>query len=692
MKTKPQKGKGPLKPKARLIRTIGNELISNEVVAIIELVKNSYDADAQHVEIRFEGDIEKGKGKIILTDDGHGMTLDVIKKAWMEPATSFKKVKTKSKAGRKVLGEKGIGRFASAKLADKLTIITKSKDDNEVIANFDWISFEDNDKYLDEVECSWEVKEAQSIESQGTILILSELTNVWSKENIRQLYVGLSRLINPVKPINDFEITFTLPNKEEYNNLSGIVQPPVTLGKPDYSLSGNVSARGEIEATYTSKFTKKSETIKEKLQFKPQRKIICGKFNFEFRVWNREPEYLKQLAFESDSSLRDVKRDLNEAGGISIYRDEFRVFPYGEPKNDWLRLDFRRVQNPTKNLSNNQIVGYVSISLDSNPELRDQSNREGIIDSQSLIDFKESIIYLLNLLEIRRYKEKRKDEAIEETKNSLFAPIDISPVRQIIHKKFPQDKEVNEVIERVDSEIKRGIHKVQEVLTRYRRLSTLGQLLDVVIHDGNKLLYGFDSQLFVLDKEFKKDTIQESKINSSLDKLKNSAQSLSLLFKRLEPFGGRKRGKPKDFILEDAIKNVFEIHAGQLNKFNIVFSISDSQTLVKLDQSEFELMLVNLLQNSIYWLQEVNEDRKIVVLVTSDSDKLELIFSDSGPGVSIEDVPFIFNPYFSKKPDGIGLGLTSVGELMTEYSGSLELISNGPLKGASFRLVFRRRI
>ena len=100
MKTQPQKGTSNLKPKARIIRTIGDELISNEVVAIIELIKNSYDADATKVTITFEGSLKRGEGNIIIEDDGTGMSLNTIQKAWMEPATSFKKVKTKSGKGR----------------------------------------------------------------------------------------------------------------------------------------------------------------------------------------------------------------------------------------------------------------------------------------------------------------------------------------------------------------------------------------------------------------------------------------------------------------------------------------------------------------------------------------------------------------------------------------------------------------
>src|SRR6185295_19710245 len=105
-------------------------------------------------------------------------------------------------------------------------------------------------------------------------------------------------------------------------------------------------------------------------------------------------------------SIQDVRRDLDAMAGINVYRDNFRVLPYGEPQNDWLRLDIRRVQNPTLRLSNNQIFGIVNISADENPNLRDQSNREGLDENQALQDLRLVLIAVLARLEEERYKSR----------------------------------------------------------------------------------------------------------------------------------------------------------------------------------------------------------------------------------------------------------------------------------------------
>ncbi|MCG2777247.1 MAG: ATP-binding protein, partial [Desulfobacterales bacterium] len=136
-----------LRPRARILRTLGDELISSELVAIIELVKNAYDADATGVLIRFEGPLEKGRGRVDILDNGHGMSLETIRETWMEPATLYRRQQSLSEIyKRRVLGEKGIGRFAASRLADSLEVLTRRiKSPKEVRVFFDWGQFDNSD-------------------------------------------------------------------------------------------------------------------------------------------------------------------------------------------------------------------------------------------------------------------------------------------------------------------------------------------------------------------------------------------------------------------------------------------------------------------------------------------------------------------------------------------------------------------
>lgn len=700
-----QKDTSILRPRARIIKTIGEELISDDKVALLELVKNSYDADASIITIKFSGRVvveKDGKneikkiikegGSITIYDDGCGMSLDTIKKAWMEPATISKKVVKKSTAkGRRYTGEKGIGRFASAKLSSDLQIISKVIDDNEVVVDFNWKDFDNNDLYLDEVKCKWEVRKPVEYPDglHGTKLVLTNLHSDWDEEKIRQFRIALQRLINPVSPVLDFLIELDLP--KEFDSYSGTIEPPESLKRSNYSIKGTVDKDGVPSITFTSK--KRGEIkLTDFVLLKKDEKFLTGSFDFDFRVWDLDPESLDELAKETDSTKKYVRDALKEIAGISIYRDGFRVLPYGDPKFDWARLDLRRVNNPTLRISNNQIIGFISIELDKNPAFVDQSNREGLVDSDAFEQLKDFIKRILNQLEDKRYQERPRENENNENQDGLFNRFSLAPVVQLVQNKLPNDKEANELVAKTEANIQEGVKKIQDVLSRYRRLTTLGLLIDIILHDGNNFLANIDSSAHLLGKELAKNEIDKKEVAEHLNNINEGRKVLAQLFKRIEPFGGRKRGRPKDIILEDAITNVFALYKNELAKLNITYILPSSQNQVRIDDGELQMIFVNLVQNSMYWLETITSERKIQVEVERTDDELSILFSDSGPGIKEEHQQIIFDPYFSTRPDGVGLGLTIVGELVTEYEGDFTLIDNGPLNGATFKITFRRRI
>lgn len=698
------------RPRARLIKTIGEELISDDKVAIIELVKNSYDAYSELkegssiVEITFNGNvnsrivdnkrhyyIEKENSSIIIYDEGVGMNFETVESAWMEPATNFKKLPKNQNAKKKFAGEKGIGRFASAKLASKLELITKQKDQDEIVVTFDWNDFSNENDYLDNILVKWMIRPAQEIKEHGTILKLLDLNEEWDRGKINDLRVALSRLLNPIVPIEDFLINLNLPG--ELGDLSGIIERPETLNRPNYSIKGAISDNGRPQGLkFYSKEKGEWEDIRiNENDFSIGKQFTAGAFSFEFKVWNRETNELKALADEIGSIVKDVKKDLDDLCGISIYRDNIRVLPYGNKNNDWVRLDMRRVNNPTLRLSNNQIVGYVSIGIETNPLLKDQSNREGIVESQAFEDLKGYVILILNEVEQRRYKERPREEK-KKTSKSLFEPFSLTSLSDIIRDKKPEVKEILSLIDEKEAELKSTIIKVQEIISRYRRLSTLGLLIDPIIHDGRNFLNKIDLKTNLIIREAqKKDCILE-KVLDKANEIQVVRKDFAQLFKRIEPFGGRKRGRPKTIVIEEAINNIFILNQEELNKLDIIYSVSPSIHKVTIDESELGLIFMNLIQNSVYWLGTINNDqRKIEVNVFDENDGLSIIFSDNGPGIKKETEEQIFDPYFSTKPDGIGLGLAIVGEMMADYQGELVLIDS-VLGGASFKLKFRYRV
>ncbi|QXI10583.1 sensor histidine kinase [Pseudomonas zeae] len=732
-----ENGPSAFRPRARIMKTLGEELISSDTVAVIELVKNAYDAGAKNVLIRFENELLAGAGGITVIDNGMGMGLDTVRGAWMEPATPSKKKNKNSLDGsRRVLGEKGVGRFAASRLAVSLALVSRKKgEDVESYAFFDWSQFDDEEKYLDQIKIETLQRAPTEItplnkdvpsdffESEdtahGTALCMIGLRNSWEEMSFLALQRGLSRLVSPFSAVDGFDIKISAP--PPYEKFSKSIEPPQAVKYPHYTVSGSISENGQVDLTYA--VLASGSTVKVKGRIVPVnddgrweflepnsesdeanfRSPACGALDIELRVWDRDD--LGNIVQMIKSSISNVRKDLDAFAGVNIYRDGFRVLPYGEPNNDWLRLDLRRIQNPSLRISNNQIFGYVQITADRNPELKDQSNREGLRENQAYFDLREIMITILSRLEVhrRQYKkgDEKKDKKDDKSRPGLFDSLDFEGIKSHLSEKHPSDKVALNIVEKVEKDYLRKIEEIKLVVARYHGLATLGQLIDRLLHQGRHPLakivgyaqLGLNSVTRMRDEGNSSSSF--TKLIERFTKILAQGDVLDGVFRRIEPFGGRRRGRPSQLYLERLIKDSYEILAEEFEKNNVEFSSPDSQTLVSVDPSEFQEIIVNLFQNSLYWLKLVPEGQRIIaVTVRRNSDNaVELIVADSGPGIPTENHELIFEPYFTTKNDGIGLGLSIVGDIVTDYyGGSFELMDSNPLGGAAFRVTLKRRV
>ena len=707
--------------------TLGHELISSDVVALSELVKNSYDADAQHVLIQVSGDLlpdgslDPATGVIQILDDGCGMSLETAASAWLEPATPFRRRDNTTPGGRRVLGEKGVGRFATAKLGDSLELTSKASDSVEVRMHVDWTQFENDERYLDEVEVALETGGDDEFGSQGTIrdiwvssvfhdtafapdaggqsgtlLTIRGLRSRWTADLAQATRDALEKLVSPLDPDRgierDFRIELSFPSVFD---VAGEIERPDVLSRPHYKLVAEVNEDGMATVLMELKEDEEVERADFRVT-RPGESYECGPFTFSLSVWDRDPASLRQVA----DDLRVARDALNRASGISIYRDGFRVLPYGEPDDDWLRLDARRVQVPVRQLSNNQLIGYILIGRDTNSDLRDQSNREGLMGGPAFLSLRNSIIRLLELLEAERFKQKPR--RTQRSRPSLLDPIDLTPVATLVAERIPDDAEAQSLVSEAQREINERFQRVGETLAQYHRLATLGQLMDNLIHEAAQpiaaIRHDASTGKNILSTPPFKNVLPASTVEDvvdSFDRIDEQGGRIRAVIKRVEPFGGRTRGRPRRIIVEEAITNAIALLGEQVKKIGAQIAVSETQNVVTLDAAELQQVLVNLLSNSLYWLQEVPRgQRKINITVDRASEgDLELTVEDSGPGVPEDDQDYIFDAYYSTKPDGNGLGLAITGTIIKDYyDGTLELKSPGELGGAKFLATFRKRV
>ncbi len=679
-----KQGKLTLRPRARIINTIGKELIRNEVVALVELIKNAYDADAARVCLTFEEPLSPGKGAVVISDDGYGMDMETVRSAWMEPATISKRRRRVSPTGRQVTGEKGIGRFAAARIARTLVMSSVAKGSKDrVQVRFDWGAFDDEELYLDQVECAWSVEPVAGKVKPGTSLRLDGLNDNWEDATFSKLRGELSRLVAPGPARKTFSIELILP--ERFKHLSGLVEGPAILGEPRYSLQGALSATGKLTAKYTDPDGAKN--IAEDLVLEGTIKPSCGPFTFSIDVWDREPADLEPLAAKLKSTINDLRRDLNASCGVSVYRDGFRLLM---ANNDWLGLDFRRVQNPTLRLSNNQIVASVGITAKGNPDLKDQSNREGVVESPGFTNFREVIVSILSKLEASRFDRRHQEGPEARALPGVFNQMDIRPISELVRRKYSADKELVSVVTQTEASLSHGVKEVQKVVSRYRRLATLGQLVDVILHEGRTPVAAIsnESELLQMDAKDSSPEALKKLIAKRTAAIEKQTAILSTLFTKIAPFSGRKRGRPEDVTIEQVLEDAVlllqkKIKDGKVGRIDL----PKGKTVVSAHTADLQMVFVNLLDNAIYWVQKTPEARRRISIQVEAKDGFpEIIVSDDGPGVPEEHARRIFDPYFSLKPDGVGLGLTIAGETATELGGALELIADGPLRGATFKV------
>ncbi|MFC7789393.1 sensor histidine kinase [Microbacterium sp. MAHUQ-60] len=743
-------GRGALRPRARLLRTLGNDLISSDKVALIELVKNSYDADATTVLIRFEGPLESGEGRIEVWDDGHGMDVPTLQRSWLDIATDTKRRKPKSDGGRRVLGEKGIGRLAAARLGDELLLVTRKTDGREINLLIDWSQFDEEDAYLDEIEVAWEISDPDTFSedgqaasvfsesgsetwthSRGTLLRIEKLTHAWDADDFIELRTALTRLIRP-RPADhaatidaveangseegqkaaqpDFQILVELEDvPESLQGFAGPIDPSSDLRTPHYRLSGSVDANGVATLRYVQQEPAVDDDLGEKtLWNNDKRAPQAGPFEFEINVWDRDKDAIQRTLTASSpdgppptpKDLKGFRETLDDVAGVSIYRDGFRVLPFGESGDDWLGLDLRRVQSPTLRLSNNQIVGHVFIGADANQGLKDQSNREGFLAGTAYSDLQTLVRAALNELERRRYEARHPEKAQPEKKGGLFERFDLGEIRAALAANYPGDSRLIGLIDDKNRDIQEGVVEVQQVLSRYSRLATLGSLVDRILHDGRTVVTRLKNISRFGKRDLGKTTLSAAEkiaiAQKSMGETADQADILAALFNQIEPFGGRKRGRPKEVRTRELIEKAISIMQVEADDRGVSLAAGDADISTRLDEAEALLVLVNLIQNAIYWVstQPRDADRRVMVDARNNADSsLTLIVSDSGPGVADDLRHRIFDPYFSTKPDGVGLGLSIVGNMVEDiYGGELALVQEGPLGGATFEATFRRRV
>jgi len=718
--------KSYFEPTGRLIMSIGKDLIKDLPAALVELVKNAYDADATYVKITYKKN-EK-ELKITVEDNGHGMSQYTVINAWMVPSTNYKLEKKKSPKGRIYQGRKGIGRYAVSLLGNKLEMIT-IRDGLKTTAFFDWDKF-NSEKKLSEIPIT--ITTSETTDNTGTKLIITNeydntLVDEISEIEAQKIEKELSKLLLNIK---DFRIKVYYENffSDNKKNICKEISQLEFKNTWHYKLSGIIHSNFTYELTYTNFYTKEEKIFKDSFADNLLNNFVsCGEIIVDYRVYDKDPsgiEVIMNFINENQNtnlSKTDIKNILVDQSGISIFRNDFRIRPYGDKGFDWLNLDSKRVQNPSLSIGSEQISGRISIESEESSGLKEKSARDGLYENSSFYTLQRIADLSLNLLEKERFKYrqkivKKKTEPIEQLFDFSHFNQKVEKVVEKTYKNFKKspekvdehikvlNQEINKEIKTLEKEKEIEFLEVKNAIAIYQKHITLGNIISVILHEGRRPLSWYTSRIPTI-KDFlynlymceELEEINYNKLSNHMEKLNNEAIRMSNFFKRIDPLASNKRSKCRKISITKQINDIIEIFEEIAKGKDIKISHNSVEELyTNIIADDFYMALTNIIENALFWVEYSSElSRLIEILSYGDDNKVYIEILDNGPGISKEDLEdnILFTPGYSGKKrvsddNGTGLGLAISGEALQRNNGKLEVIESN--KGACFRITLQR--
>lgn len=834
--------KVPFKVSARTAKLIGLENFSTEEGAVIELVKNTYDADANNCVIIFDlkyksvskinpdglavevESFDKDKSCIYIVDNGIGMNNKIIQNQWMTIGTDDKLYQHTTDAGRVKTGAKGIGRFALNRLGMLTNMVSlptfldldiiDEKDGsikNEILPNIssvgfewivDWKDFDKKGAVVSDVEAILYQKEPLDFKKEflarfskypqlqsalnnfdfksGTVIEITELNDEWNNEKLRKLFGNLEMLLPP-EGQDDFKIDFFLVNNlEDFGTVKRafyddydyklkaiyskdddkILKVEISRNELDVdSLENRYSKVFEFDMMKSSPY-RLSDFMNEKIELtipienltsekvNPELLEKIGKFDFTFYYLkntisdDKEDGDLKKYPYKSINSATR-KSWLKKFAGIKIFRDDFRIRPYGENGDDWLRLGERQAQSPGGagqrlggyRIRPNQIAGTIKISRLYNSSFQDKSGREGLIENDEFELFKNIIIeiialferdrnvimYNLSELHKRNNQEAEKVRRAKEEAEIIRRQKEAREQRKIHYKNDEKNSHSDDYKEYSESEenmadaifiLEKDSEKKDEELRLLRSLASVGLIISSFAHEVRSLR----SRLIPRTKylvDVLKEHLDEIELSKIIDQDDNPFYMIDLMREEdvklkhwldysLSTLKIDKRERKKlDF--GQYFENFKANWSKALEQRNILLNLhklDDNDNSIMAFEVNMDSIFNNLLSNSINAHYGYNKEQKLIEISWCKKDnQIEIIFSDNGKGLDnkYHDSPEeIFDLNESSKTDnkgnkiGTGLGLYIVRSIIEEYNNSSISIIKVD-NGLTFKITFKTR-
>ncbi len=687
----------PIRARSHLLQLLGEELIGDDRLAIFELVKNGYDADANEVEISVNLAARAQKA-IVVQDSGTGMTLDDITGKWLELATDSRRkdraIRTK-RFHRLALGEKGVGRIASFKLGRYVTLTTRSAGHPEYEATIDWDKLLEQGPYLEDLNVRVRENEEPKLftgKSTGTRIAISGLRReVWTRGDLRKLYRLVTSLASPFKTPDQFRVKFNAPGRE--GDLKDLIAPndflDLAVWKFSFSLDGqafnwkyafnpphwkSVKARSE-EKTNDRLLLSPSvdpDGIKRRTSAAQDTLLMTedeldGIGPIEGRIY---AYYRRSEVLNATGSSTQVRSWLDDQTGVRVYRDGVRVFTYGERTDDWLGLNVRRINTPAGKLGTSSVVSAIHLELDESSGLREKTNREGFDQNDAYERLRRVVLSVFEHLE-RLHADDRKslDDVIKGT-------VDEQPMRfteAMDHLRTGlKSKKLDQSFAKDIDAIEREFVQLRDVMTN---AGVAGLNLAVIFHEVEREV---DSLATALDRG-----LDQNRLRAQIEHLHQLLQGFAPLLRK---------NTTRSIFASAVVRAALMTREPRYKHHKVTLSAP----ILQKEQPDFKIRgasnlisgaLGNLLDNAQFWarFRKERDERSAPasVLVATDWDEKSnsafIAVIDNGPGFSIP-LDRAAEAFHTTRPGGMGLGLYFAKHVMDQCGGELTIHSADELR------------
>jgi signal transduction histidine kinase len=415
----------------------------------------------------------------------------------------------------------------------------------------------------------------------------------------------------------------------------------------------------------------------------------CGPFSVSLNIWDLEPTTGK--GFGIDRTLREA---IKSASGVSIYRDGFRIWPYGEKDDDWLELNQRRVNNPTLRISNNQIIGFIEITHKDNPDLRDRTSREGLLDTPAFFDLKALVLAVLSELETKRFVRRRQ---LTSVRSAPEAEDGDELLQRLIRARNDagthlKGQNIQMALQDIERMYRERLEQENSRYTQVSRLAGVGMAAELLTAAFSREISKTMTVLRTLQGEVHLDG--SLRIQHLVEDLTTHMEVINEQLDMMEPLYSVSRQNNDLVDIRGVAYDTVSILTHHIVETGTQVSLIGNQRLtVRISRGHIMQVLMILFENALLTMKQTATDYpRIEIQVIAEKDFSGLLITDSGPGIPPAHHKLIFEPYFSSRKAGRGLGLHVARDILAGYNSNLNLVSDRSLlPGASFEIRFDGR-